>query len=94
MKESETRNVYNPEDKTWDYGRRRTTHNKGNCQVTFPRKSRNLDEEARLEMMRVLLMSTYRRYGSENCVKGGLKSLRACSANWAEPKSNQQVQYK
>ena len=50
MQEGMTRIVYNAEDRTWDYGRRRATDTKGNCQVTFPSRSKKVDEEAKLEL--------------------------------------------
>ena len=59
--------VFEREDNSWDYYRRRVTDMKGNTRVIFPKPSKNLDEESRLEVMRMELMEVYRNYVKDHC---------------------------
>ena len=71
MKEAEMRMVFDMRTGTLDMRKRRTTDLKGNSRVILPRKMRQFDEEAKLEMVRQELRGTMNRYMREKCGKNG-----------------------
>ena len=71
MRDALRRMVYNPEEGTWSYSRKRVTDIKGNNQVILPGRLKKFEEEANLEMMRTELLAEYRDYVRGNCDEKG-----------------------
>ena len=71
LEEAESRNPFNWKEKSFDFSKRRATDLKGNSRVYFPKKARSLEDEARLEALRVELMRTFRNYVGNFCKEGG-----------------------
>ena len=71
MKEASRRLVYNPEDRKWNYGRKRATDIKGNTMVILPGRSKNFQFEANLEMLRAELKGCFQNYVRKNCNEKG-----------------------
>ena len=58
-----------------NFGKRKATDLKGNARVFLPKKVKNFETEARLEMLRVESLATFRTFMEEKCNKfGGQKS--------------------
>ena len=71
MKEASRRLVYHPEEKKWNFGRKRATDLKGNTMVVLPGRSKNFQFEANLEMLRAELKGCFKDYVGKNCNKRG-----------------------
>ena len=65
--EAKRRIIYDPEDKSWNYGRKRVTDMKGNTMVILPGRRKNFQDEANLEMLRAELKGCFREYLEKNC---------------------------
>ena len=86
INEAKMRMVYDVGEKTITYTKKRVTDFKGNARVILPKKSKNFDREATLEMLRVELMSEFKKYVETSGMRmesnlsieerRGLKSLR------------------
>ena len=63
--------IFNSDDKSLNFARKRVTDIKGNSRVILPKKVKNFDLEARLEMFRTECMGTFKQFMSENCGKYG-----------------------
>ena len=59
--------------KTFNYAKRRATDLKGNSRVFFPREARSLDDEAKLETLRMELKTVFKNYVSRFCKEGGVQ---------------------
>ena len=71
MEEGKRRMVFNAEDKTFNYGRRRVTDAKGNNMVILPGKLKNFQDEANLELLRAEFKNYFRTYVRTKCGEGG-----------------------
>ena len=69
--EAETRNIFDHSSKTFNFSKRRATDMKCNSRVYFPRKARSLEEESKLETLRVELHGVFKDYVRRNCKDGG-----------------------
>ena len=63
--------VYNDEDKSINFSKRRVTDMKGNARVIMPKRVKDFDLETKLETLRVELKGVFSRYMAENCTKFG-----------------------
>ena len=70
IKEAKSRMIYDNETNSLDFSKRRTTDLKNNARVIFP-KSKDFQEEAKYELLRIEAMGVFRNYVSEKCGKGG-----------------------
>ena len=71
MLEAESRNQFNIKKMEFNFARRRATDLKNNSRVYFHRKARSLEEEAKLETIRVELMAVFKNYVSKYCKEVG-----------------------
>ena len=90
-KEAKLRQVYNVEENSWNYGRKRATDLKGNTMVILPGQSKDFQVEANFEMLRTEIRACFKNYTTKNCNEkgdqesnlsrgemGGLKKLKKC----------------
>ena len=68
--EAKRKIVYHPEERNWNFGRRRTTDLKGNTMVILPGKLK-FQQEANLEMLRAELKSCFKNYMRKHCDEKG-----------------------
>ena len=68
---AEERNIFDNKEKIFNFSKRRATDLKGNSRVFFPRQARSLEDEARLETMRMQLRTTFKCYVDKSCQEGG-----------------------
>ena len=73
--------VYDEEDKSLQFSRKRETDIKGNSRVIFPGEGKDLSRESVLEMVRVELLGEFRTYVENKCSK---KGEQASNLNAAE----------
>ena len=73
MREAQCRNVFDLNTGTVDMRKRRTTDVKGNSRVVLPRKMREFEVEAKLEMFRQETRGTMTMYMREACGPRGLQ---------------------
>ena len=73
MKDAEKRCTFDLRNKILDMRKKRATDIKGNSRVILPRKMRNFDEEAKLEMLRQEVRGAFSKYMGEACGQKGLQ---------------------
>ena len=66
-KDGMRRTVYNTEEGTWNYGKKRVTDLKGNTMVYLPGKLKNFQDEANLELLRAEMKYCFKQYMREKC---------------------------
>ena len=71
LEEAKCRMIYNTENRSLNLARRRVTDIKGNSRVILPKKVKNFEVEAKLELLRIECMAVYKKYIEENCQKDG-----------------------
>ena len=71
MDDAKTRMPFDHCKGSLNFSRRRATPLKGNSRVFFPRKVKNFDTEAKLEMYRVESLAVFRQFLREKCGKFG-----------------------
>ena len=81
--DAETRNIFDNVKKEFNFAKRRATDLKGNSRVFFPSKARSLEDEAKLETMRLELKTVFKYYVSKFCQEGG-KQMDNMSTNQAK----------
>ena len=87
MDEARSRMIFDNERVSLNFAKRRVTDIKGNSRVILPKRVKNFDLEAKLEMLWTELMDTFRQFVKENCgkyreqksnlCKGQLKGLKS-----------------
>ena len=70
-KEAKLRQVYNVEENSWNYGRKRATDLKGNTMVILPGQSKDFQVEANFEMLRTEIRACFKNYMTKNCNEKG-----------------------
>ena len=73
MRDAEMRSVFDLVNGRIDMRKRRATDVKGNSRVILPKKMRDFETEAKLEMMRQGLRGAFGQYTQEKCGAGGLQ---------------------
>ena len=63
--------IYDDEDMRLNYAKRRVTDVKGNSRVILPKRMRNFETEAKLEMFRVESKGVFKQFLAEKCRKNG-----------------------
>ena len=71
LEEAKMRMVFQHEEISWNFGRKRVTDLKGNNMVNLPGKLKNFQDEANLEMMRAEVKACFRKYVRDNCDEEG-----------------------
>ena len=71
IEEAKIRMVFDNETSSYNFAKRRVTDVKGNSRVISPKKMKNFEIEAKLEMLRIELMGEFRQFVSEKCGKNG-----------------------
>ena len=71
MEEAKARMVFDEEGMSFNFARKRVTDIKGNSRVILPKKAKDFELEAKLEMLRTEYMGIFRQYLRENCGKYG-----------------------
>ena len=71
MEEAKARMVFDEEGMSFNFARKRVTDIKGNSRVILPKKAKNFELKAKLEMLRTECMGIFRQYLRENCGKYG-----------------------
>ena len=71
IEEAKIRMVFDNETSSYNFAKRRVTDVKGNSRVILPKKVKNFEIEAKLEMLRIELMGEFRQFVSEKCGKNG-----------------------
>ena len=72
LEEAKSRMHFDPDKVSINFSRRRVTDLKGNSRVFLPKKVKSFDIEAKLEMMRVECMATFKQFMAEKCGKSNL----------------------
>ena len=65
------RMVYDSMVGRFSYSKKKVTDTKGNSRVNFPKEGGDVDDEAKLEMVRLELKNVFNQYCVEKCLKGG-----------------------
>ena len=73
MRDAELRTIFDLKTRVLDMRKRRTTDIQGNSRVILPKKMKNFEEEAKLEMLRQELRGTLNKYMREKCGQRGLQ---------------------
>ena len=71
MDEARSRMIFDNERVSLNFAKRRVTDIKGNSRVILPKKMRNFEQEAALQMFRTECMGVFRQYVAQNCGKYG-----------------------
>ena len=71
MVEAKMRTVYDADEGTWSYSKKRVTDIKGNNMVILPGKCSNFQDEANLEMLRAEMRHCFKDYMKKNCNSKG-----------------------
>ena len=71
IEEAKSRMIYNTEERSLNLARRRVTDIKGNSRVILPKKVKNFEVEARLELLRIECMAVFKKYIEDECQGDG-----------------------
>ena len=71
MEYAKSRMIYDPVESKMNLSKRRATDQKNNSRVIFPRKSKNFENEAKLETLRTETRAEFKKFLDEKCKKGG-----------------------
>ena len=68
---AKSRMIYDPIEAKINLSKRRATDQKNNARVIFPRRSKNFENEAKLETLRTEVRAEFKNFMDEKCKKGG-----------------------
>ena len=71
LDEARMRMPFDQDKVSLNFGRRRATDLKGNARVFLPKRVKNFETEANLEMLRVELLAIFRQFMEQKCNKKG-----------------------